>query len=56
MKLKITDKDNKHKHEVEIDRLGQVKEHVKAFGLIHKTTEITWTVTGDGSITTPTNG
>lgn len=53
MKLTITDNKKVHKHEVEIERLGQVKEHVKAFGLIHKVDEIVWTVTGDGSITSP---
>lgn len=40
-------------HEANINRLGEVREHVKAFGLIHNTTEMTWSLVGDGSITTP---
>jgi len=53
MKLTITDKGKKHEHKVNIERLGQVKEHVKAFGLIYKTDEVVWNVEGDGSITSP---
>lgn len=55
MKLEIkAKKDNQEvTHESEIERLGQVREYVKAFGLIHKVDQVEWTVTGDGSITSP---
>lgn len=56
MKLIIQDEKKEHTHEIEIERLGQVKEHVKAFGLIYKVDVIEWTVTGDASITSPIQG